>query len=477
MSKNRAQSSSDTSSADSSSGAAVEEIYARHEKIYPRQVHGIFARLRTLGVISLLGLYYGIAWLPWDGRQAVLFDLPARKFYIFNLTFWPQDFFFFAWLLVIAALALFFFTALAGRLWCGYACPQTVWTEAFLWIERKVEGSRNQQIKRDQGPLTAEKIRAKTIKHTIWIVFSLYTGFTFVGYFTPIRELAAATVNFSLGPWETFWILFYGLATYGNAAWMREQVCIYMCPYARFQSAMFDNDTLVISYDTGRGEPRGSRKRSIDPRQAGLGDCVDCTLCVQVCPTGIDIREGLQYQCIGCAACIDACDQVMDKMDYPKGLIRYTTENAMAGKKTRLLRPRILMYIVLLSALSLGLVYSITQRVPLQLDIIRDRNSLYRETPEGMVENVYNVKIINMTDEAHRYELEVSGVEGLQLNMPAPLIEVLPGEVRSLPVSVSVDPVMLEQAASKIEFTVSAQTDPELTLTQSARFLGPIGMR
>jgi cytochrome c oxidase accessory protein FixG len=450
------------------------EIYAKREKIYPREVHGIFRRLRTLGVLVLLGLFYGIAWLPWDGHQAVLFDLPARKFYIFGLTFWPQDFFYFAWLLVIAALSLFFFTALAGRLWCGYACPQTVWTDVFLWIERKVEGSRNQQMKLDKGGMTAEKFRLKATKHFIWIVFSLYTGFTFVGYFTPIRELSGAMVNFSLGPWETFWVFFYGFATYGNAGWMREQVCIYMCPYARFQSAMFDKDTLIISYDEGRGEPRGSRKRGTDLSQAGLGDCIDCTLCVQVCPTGIDIREGLQYQCIGCAACVDVCDQVMDKMGYPRGLVRYTTENAMQGVSTHVVRPRTIMYTILLGLLSIGLVYAITQRTPLELDIIRDRNSLYRETADGLVENVYTLKIINMDKQDHRYRLTVSGVEGLQLVMKDPVVTVAAGEVLGLPVSVRVDPVVLDRAASEIKFSLVAESDPDLSRTEKARFLGPV---
>jgi cytochrome c oxidase accessory protein FixG len=455
-------------------GSGTDEIYAKREKIYPREVHGIFRNLRILGVVVLLGLFYGVAWLSWDGHQAVLFDLPDRKFHIFGLTFWPQDFFYFAWLLVIAALALFFFTALAGRLWCGYACPQTVWTDVFLWIERKVEGSRNKQMKRDKGGMTAEKFRLKATKHLIWLLFSLYTGFTFVGYFTPIRELAVSMWNFALGPWETFWVFFYGFATYGNAGWMREQVCIYMCPYARFQSAMFDKDTLVISYDEARGEPRGSRKRGSDPKQSGLGDCIDCTLCVQVCPTGIDIREGLQYQCIGCAACIDVCDQVMDKMDYPKGLVRYTTENAMQGKHTHMARPRTIMYTVLLGLLSFGLIYAISQRMPLELDIIRDRNSLYRETSEGLVENVYTLKIINMDKQEHRYNLTVSGKEGLQLVMKDSLVRVAAGEVLSLPVSVRADPIVLERAASEIKFTLTATGDPDLSRTEKARFLGPV---
>jgi len=453
---------------------AGEDAYASHKKVYPREVHGIFANLRALGVIVLLGLFYGIAWLPWDGHQAVLLDLPARKFYIFGLTFWPQDFFYFAWLLIIAALTLFYVTSLAGRLWCGYACPQTVWTEIFLWIERKIEGSRNQQMKRDQGGMTLTKFRIKATKHFVWISFSLFTGFTFVGYFTPIRELTTEAIAFNLGPWETFWIFFYGFATYGNAGWLREQVCIYMCPYARFQSAMFDRDTLVIAYDEQRGEPRGSRRKNIDPVQAGLGDCVDCTLCVQVCPTGIDIRDGLQYQCIGCAACVDVCDQVMDKMGYSKGLVRYTTENVMNGKPSHIMRPRTLMYTLLLLALSLGLVYAISQRSPLQLDVLRDRNSLYRETPQGLVENVYTLKLINMDDRAHPFKLTVSGLKGLQITMESPIIKVPGGEVRSLPVSVRVDPVVLKRTSNTIEFTLQAVDEPALSSTETARFLGPV---
>ena len=450
-----------------------EELYARRKKIYPREVHGVFANLRVLGVITLLGLYYVVPWLTWENHQAVLFDLPARKFYIFGLTFWPQDFFYMAWLLIIAALALFFFTALAGRLWCGYACPQTVWTEVFLWIERKIEGDRSRQMKLDKAPLTGHKIVLKGTKHFIWIVFSAYTGLTFVGFFTPMRELVTSLIQFSLGPWETFWVIFYGLATYGNAGWMREQVCIYMCPYARFQSAMFDHDTLVISYDEKRGEPRGSRKRGIDHHERGLGDCIDCTLCVQVCPTGIDIRDGLQYQCIGCAACIDVCDEVMAKMNYPKGLVRYTTENVMRGKGSHTLRPRMLVYAAVLVTLMVGFIYSISQRVPLELDIIRDRNSLYRETGAGLVENVYTLKLINMDSHPHYYTLSVAGLPGLEIDTGQGAIEVAAGEVLNLPIRVRTDPINLKRASNEITFTLSATDAPELTTTQTGRFIGP----
>ena len=450
-----------------------DELYAKRQKIYPREVHGVFAGLRALGVAALLGLYYVVPWLRFDGHQAVLFDLPARKFHIFGLTFWPQDFFFLAWLLVIAALSLFFFTALAGRLWCGYACPQTVWSELFLWIERWVEGDRNRQIKLDKGPATAAKFRLKATKHALWLTLSAWTGFTFVGYFTPVTELWSSLLAFTLGPWEAFWIVFYGFATYGNAGWMREQVCIYMCPYARFQSAMFDRDTLIISYDEKRGEPRGSRKKNLDHHGAGLGDCVDCTLCVQVCPTGIDIRNGLQYQCIGCAACIDACDEVMQKMNYPKGLIRYTTENGLEGRPAHLLRPRIAAYALFLLALTAGLIYAISRREPIELDIIRDRNMLYRETDTGLVENVYTLKLINMDDVAHDYRLSVSGLPGLELDTVQDKINVGSGEVRDFPVRVRVDPIHLERPSNEIAFTLEALDDPTLQTTQAGRFIGP----
>jgi len=451
-----------------------DEFYAKHKKVYPRQVSGWFARLRVSGVFLLLGVYYLVPWLRWDNHQAVLFDLPARKFYIFGLTFWPQDFFYLAALLIIAALSLFFFTALAGRLWCGYACPQTVWTELFLWIERKVEGSRNQQIKLDKAAMSSHKLYLKGLKHFLWLTLSAWTGFTFVGYFTPIIELGHAVAQFTLGPWETFWIIFYGFATYGNAGWMREQVCIYMCPYARFQSAMFDKDTLIISYDEKRGESRGARKKSVDPKKAGLGDCVDCTLCVQVCPTGIDIRDGLQYQCIGCAACVDVCDDVMDKMSYEKGLVRYTTQNRIDGKTTHLFRPRIIVYASLLMIISLTLIYSIATRIPLEMDIIRDRNALYRETVEGLVENIYTLKLINMDTKDHKYQIRVDGLKNMTFIQPDSEIKIKSGEVVNLAVRIQIDPVNLSKTSSNVNFYLQAIDQADLAVTEKARFIGPL---
>lgn len=451
-----------------------QELYAKHQKIYPREVHGIFARLRVLGVLVLLGMYYILPWIQYEGHQSVLFDLPARKFYIFGLTFWPQDFFYLAALLIIAALSLFFFTALAGRLWCGYACPQTVWTEVFLWIERMIEGDRPQQMKLAKSPWNARKITRRGTKQAIWILFSAWTGFTFVGFFTPITELWQNLMQLNLGSWETFWIIFYGFATYGNAGFMREQVCIYMCPYARFQSAMFDKDTLIISYDPNRGEPRGSRKRSVDRQAAGLGDCIDCTMCVQACPTGIDIRDGLQYQCIGCAACIDACNEIMDKMDYPRGLVRYTTENALEGKQIHVLRPRIVVYGLLLVLITAAVFYGILTRVPLELDIIRDRNALYRETSYGLVENIYTLKVINMDEKDHRYRLTIDGPEGMTLHMREETIFVASGEVVDLPLQLRIDPAALEKAGYDIKFHLQAVDEPELQVTETGRFIGPV---
>jgi cytochrome c oxidase accessory protein FixG len=450
-----------------------QDLYQKRKKIYVREVHGLFAALRVAGVSVLLGLYYITPWLLWDGRQAVLFDLPERKFYVLGMIFWPQDFIYLTMMLVIAALSLFFFTALAGRLWCGFACPQTVWTEAFLWIERKVEGSRQQQMKLDKMSMNRQKFMKKFTKHFIWIVFSLFTGLTFVGFFTPIRELVASIPAFAFGPWEMFWIFFYGFATYGNAGWMREQVCTYMCPYARFQSAMIDNNTLVISYDEKRGEPRGSRKRGVSPEEVGLGSCIDCSICVQVCPTGIDIRDGLQYQCIGCAACIDACDDVMDKMGYEKGLIKYTTENMLQGEKTNFLRPRIVLYALVLIGLIIGTSTAIFNRSPLELDIIRDRNSLFRETGMGMIENVYTLKVINKDIMAHEYHLTAEGIDNMKLNIQRDRIIVESGDVLEVPVSIEVDPDSLAKRTSEVFFKLET-LDANLSVVEEARFLGPI---
>ena len=343
----------------------------------------------------------------------------ARRFYIFGLVLYPQDFIYLTGMLVVSALSLFLFTAVAGRLWCGYACPQTVYTEIFLWIERKFEGDRSAQMRRDAQPLSLDKAWRKAGKQLAWV--ALWTGFTFVGYFTPIRTLGLEVLQSSLGPWQTFWIGFYGFATYGNAGFMREQVCKYMCPYARFQSAMFDKDTLIVTYDTQRGEPRGARSRKADPAALNLGACTDCSLCVQVCPTGIDIRKGLQYECIGCGACADVCDTVMDKMGYARGLVRYTTENAMKRQWTRaqtlrhVLRPRILIYTSILLAIVIAMGVSMALRTPFKVNVVRDRGVLARIVERGRIENVYQLQIMNATEATQKYRITAEGLPGLAI--------------------------------------------------------------
>lgn len=391
-------------------------LYAASEKIYAREVKGTFQSMRNACVVVLLGLYYLAPWIQWGERQAILFDLPARKFHIFSLTLWPQDFIFLALLLIMAALSLFFFTAIAGRVWCGFACPQTVWTEAFIWMERWVEGSRAQQMKLAAMPWGLSKIRKRLSKQFLWITFSLFTGLTFVGYFTPIRELVTDFISLEVAGWSLFWVLFYSFATYGNAGFMREQVCKYMCPYARFQSAMFDKDTLIVAYDEKRGEPRSRGKKRKDESDNQTGDCIDCGLCVQVCPTGIDIRDGLQYECIACAACIDVCNEVMDRVELPRELIRYSTENRDHIKaktlKQTLLRPRVIIYAVLLVCAFTGFVTALTMRSNFQIDILRDRNALYRWSDIGDIENSYQIKVMNKSSLAQRYSITVLGLPG-----------------------------------------------------------------
>ncbi len=400
----------------------VEKALAEvRSKIYPRSVQGNFARIRVLMVFLTQLVFYGLPWIEWGGRQAVLFDLGARKFYLFGMVLWPQDVIYLTVLLVLSAFALFLFTAMAGRLFCGYACPQTVYTELFMWIEARVEGDRLARIRLDEQPWNARKLRIKATKHFLWVVLALWTGYTFIGYFAPIRELGAHLMAFDLGPWQWFWMLFYAFATWGNAGFMREAVCKYMCPYARFQSVMVDDDTFVVTYDHVRGEPRGGRSRKIDHKEAGMGDCVDCSLCVQVCPTGIDIRDGLQYMCIGCGACVDACDTVMDKMGYERGLIRYTSGNAITQRLTqpqvrrRMLRPRVLAYSALLGAIAIAFVFSLATRTTLRVDVIRDRGALGREVAGGLIENVYRLQIINSAEDPVELDLRATGVPGLTL--------------------------------------------------------------
>jgi cytochrome c oxidase accessory protein FixG len=452
-------------------------LFEDRKKIYPRSQKGWFSSWRLALVVFTQLLFYGTAWLTWNDRQAVLFDLVSRKFYIFGLVLWPQDFIYLAVLLVISALSLFLFTAVAGRLFCGYACPQTVYTQIFMWIEKKVEGDRNARIKLDNGPLSFRKFRLKTVKHVLWLSLAVWTGFTFVGYFTPIREVAENVLTFSLGPWETFWLLFYGFATYGFAGFMREQVCKYMCPYARFQSAMFDKDTLIVTYDAERGEPRGSRSKKADFKEQGLGSCVDCNICVQVCPTGIDIRNGLQYECIACGLCIDACNEVMDKMSYPRDLILYTTEHAQTQKLDkkamwkRVFRLRTLIYTGLLSLIVLVAALSLAYRVPLKVDVIRDRG-MPKITEVGGVENVYRLQIMNTQEMDASYKIRIIGIAGASI-VNADQVNVNATTTKVFPVRVRIPPESATPGSSRIKFVIQDEKNPKNRVVEKAAFLVP----
>ena len=443
-------------------------MYRKQDKIYARAVSGWFAAWRWALVWGTQLLFYGLPWLEWNARQAMLFDLGARRFYIFGLVLYPQDFIYLTGLLIVSAYALFLFTTVAGRLWCGYACPQTVYTEIFMWVERQFEGDRMRRMKLDAAPWGVEKLLRKVGKQLSWIAIGLWTGFTFVGYFTPIRELWGLTLNLALGPWEWFWVLFYGFATYGNAGWMREQVCKYMCPYARFQSVMFDKDTLVIGYDAERGEPRGTRGRKTDLVASNLGSCIDCGLCVQVCPTGIDIRKGLQYECIGCAACIDVCNGVMDKMQYPRGLIRYDTQNGVSQHLStsalirQIFRPRVLVYSAVLLFICAGLAVSLYTRSSFKVDVLRDRGSLARVVDDGWVENVYRLQVMNATERVQRFRIRATGLPGITVEV-APSVVVDAAASKWVPVAVRVPPQVAAEAGAgshAIQFVVELAEEP-----------------
>ncbi|WP_341660277.1 cytochrome c oxidase accessory protein CcoG [Vibrio sp.] len=437
-------------------------------RIYVRESKGQFQRLRRYGGWFLLLLFALVPWITYGERQAILLDIGNQQFNFFGTTLYPQDLTLLALLFVISAFGLFFITTFLGRVWCGYLCPQTVWTFMYIWFEEKFEGSANKRRKQDTGKLTGDLIMRKAAKHFAWITIALATGFTFVGYFVPIRDLVINFFTWDEAFWPVFWVLFFAGCTYGNAGWMRSIMCIHMCPYARFQSAMFDKDTFIVGYDVKRGESRGARSRKADPKKLGLGDCVDCNLCVQVCPTGIDIRDGLQYECINCGACIDACDHTMDRMGYDKGLISYTTEHRLSGKHTKIMRPKLLGYGAIF-VLMIGLFFAQIAAVdPAGLSVLRDRNQLFRVNELGEVENTYTLKIINKTQQKQEYKLDVKGLTDVSW-YGKQTVNVLPGEVFSLPMSLGVQPDSLSSPVATIEFTLSDNHD--FTMSVESRFI------
>jgi cytochrome c oxidase accessory protein FixG len=463
------------------------EFFKAHKKIHPRHITGIFQSWRWIMVWVTQLVYYGVPWLQWEGRQAILFDIEARRFYLMGWVLYPQDFIYLTGLLVACALSLFLFTAAAGRLWCGYACPQTVYSEIFMWVERKCEGDRSARLRLENSRWLGERLWRSGSKHLIWIAIALWTSFTFVGYFTPIRELGADVLAWNLGPWQMFWLGFYALATWGNAGFMREQVCLYMCPYARFQSAMLDKDSLIITYDVKRGEPRGPIRKSAAAESPAQGDCIDCGLCVQVCPTGIDIRNGLQYACIGCAACIDACDSVMDRVGRARGLVRYDTERGLPGESpwaallSRLWRPRILIYTALLTVVAGLVITGLSTRMPLRVDVIRDRTVLARIVDDGRIENVYRLQLMNAREQTMQVRIRAGGIPGLTIlgasdTQPAEQLEVSiePLSVRSLPVRVQLEPGQLPAGQHPMRFEIRSTVDGHtLEILEGSIFMQP----
>lgn len=446
------------------------ERYKPGDQIYVRKVAGFFQKLRQRMNIVFFAIFAVIPWLQYNGNQAVLFDIGEQRFTIFSLTLWPQDLTLLAWIFIFSAFLLFFVTTFLGRVWCGYLCPQTVWTFIFMWFEERIEGTANQRRKLNKQKMNLNKFIRKTLKHCSWLFVSLLTAMTFAGYFSPMQALFIDTFTFNTTATMAGILVFFAFATYGNAGWMREIVCLHMCPYARFQSAMFDKDTLTVSYDSNRGEGRGARSRKDDPKELGLGDCIDCNLCVEVCPTGIDIRNGLQYECINCGACVDACSGVMDKMNYAQGLIRYTTEHELQNKKVHFVRAKLVGYALLLCIMSTMLILEVVNRVPLSLDIIRDRTELAKENFNGEIENVFTLKILNMSQTDNTYKLSVSGIENTQWNGKQEIM-VKAAAVFTLPISISVDPYDLKGYMTDIKFTVQ-QTGPEgeAMIEQESRF-------
>ena len=440
--------------------------------IHTRSFTGLYRSLRLYGAGALFVLYFGTAWLNWNGRQAVLWDLGKSQFHIFGATFWPQDFVLLSAILIIAAFGLFFITVLAGRVWCGYACPQSVWTWVFMRIEHFTEGERHQRIKLDNAPWSINKLLRRTSKHGLWLAVSLLTALAFVGYFTPIRALSHDLISFNLSTSESVWLFLFTAATYLNAGWLREKVCRDMCPYSRFQSVMFDSDTLLVTYDARRGENRGARKKEINAKAAGLGDCIDCTVCVQVCPTGIDIRDGLQLDCISCGACIDACDSVMDKMGYARGLIRYTSERALAGGQTRFLRPRLVAYAATLLVMFGAFAWGLEQRDLIALDVHKDRG-LFRENSLGQIENIYVLKVINKTQQARDYAIALVDSPDFALNGQQQ-VSLEPGEILDVPVSVVMLADKPERSSVPIYFAVSDSDDIASHVRAKSAFVAPL---
>ena len=441
-------------------------------KVYTKRVRGYFQILRRKLNIVLIGIFVAIPWFNIGTRPAVFFDLQEQKFHIFTLTFWPQDAIFLVALLLLASFLLVAVTLVLGRAWCGFSCPQTIWSLLFIWVEDKCEGDRNQRIKLDAQGWNQSKVIRKSVKHICWIVLSLITAYTFIGYFYPIKTLVVDSLHLKVNYTALFWLVFFSLATYLNAGWLREKVCLHMCPYARFQAVMYTQDTLVVTYDAQRGENRGARNTS-KTAVSGLGDCVDCSLCVVVCPVDIDIRDGLQYPCINCGLCVDACNNVMQKMGYKQDLIRFTSHNDPLQKKSIGPRSKALITAIFSVAACVAFAYLILIRAPLSLDVIRDRSGLlYGHSAEG-IENIYQVKINNKAVKQSIFVLEIDS--NLQYKIVTnPNISVRTGEVGTLLVKVIADSESRQRASRRFNFVIKDSETDQVLASQETRFIAPL---
>jgi cytochrome c oxidase accessory protein FixG len=471
--------------------AAGDHLFANRVRVYPKTVHGIVRRTKWIILILCLTIYYFLPWLRWrrgpgQPTQAMLLDISNERFYFFNLELWPQDIWLLAGLLILGAVGLFLVTSLFGRLWCGYTCPQTVWTDLFMWVERWVEGDRNERMQRDAAPLNADTIWKKVLKHSIWLAMAFWTGGAWIMYYV---DAPTVTVDFWTGMASTRVYFFTGLftaTTYLLAGWAREQVCTYMCPWPRFQSAMLDDQSFTVTYQNWRGEPRGRGKRQETVPPAG--DCIDCGACVTACPTGIDIRDGIQLECINCGLCIDACNHVMERTHKDKWLITWDTLSRQSDKREgrhepiRLIRPRTMSYLAILIVAMTGMTVALITRSTLGLSVLRDRAPLFVPLADGAIRNGYTVKIVNKTQLHAAFDLKVDNLPGATLVVaeadarPDPVLRLLSAsdEVDSFRVLVTARPAALAGGSQPIDFVLSDNATGAKTVYHST-FMGPPG--
>ncbi len=470
------------------------ELFKAREKIFPKRVQGFFRGFKWWVMFVTLGIYYITPWIRWDRGphapdQAVLIDLANGRFYFFFIEIWPQELFYVAGLLIMAGIGLFVITSTVGRAWCGYTCPQTVWVDLFLFVERRIEGDRNARIKLDKAPWSMGKITKRTVKHTTWILISIATGGAWIFYFADAPKLAQDFILFQAPAIAYYTVAILTATTYILAGYMREQVCTYMCPWPRIQAAMLDEDSLVVTYNDWRGEPRSKHQKKNKDPEAKFGDCVDCNQCVAVCPMGIDIRDGQQLECITCALCIDACDNVMDKLGKPRKLISYSTlngyNNAMSGKPEpttlrSFIRPRTLIYTAIWSLAGLVMVFMLLTRDKLDLNIQHDRNPVFVLLSDGSIKNGYTIKVLNMMARPRTFTLSLKDFAGAKMRLagagytPGQTIQIAasPDALAQVKVFVQVNKKNLKEKHKSFKFIVKDNNGDE-TASYNAKFEAP----